>query len=72
MAEAGFYWTGSEHEQDSATCFICGKQLDNWECSDDPWYEHKKHAPNCSFVKLGRPESQLLVYFNWVVYLSRN
>lgn len=59
MAEAGFYWCGTIHANDSACCFLCHKELDGWENSDDPWQEHKQHAPQCQFVKLGRPEKQL-------------
>lgn len=61
MAEAGFYWCGSVKEEDTAACFLCGKVLDGWESTDDPWSEHKKHAPQCAFVKLGRPQRQLTV-----------
>lgn len=61
MAEAGFFWSGNKDEDDSATCFVCGKVLDGWESTDEPWSEHKKHAPQCSFVKFGRNESQLTV-----------
>lgn len=59
MAEAGFYWCGTEQYNDVACCFLCHKELDGWESTDDPWDEHKKHAPQCPFVKLGRPEKQL-------------
>lgn len=64
MAEAGFYWTGTERENDTATCFVCGKTLDGWESEDDPWKEHLKHAPQCEFVKLGRVESDMTVSCN--------
>ncbi|CRK90640.1 CLUMA_CG004343, isoform A [Clunio marinus] len=50
MAEAGFFYTGHGEDDDSATCFVCGKVLDGWESNDDPWEEHEKHAPNCRFV----------------------
>ncbi|XP_055390582.1 baculoviral IAP repeat-containing protein 5.2-A [Condylostylus longicornis] len=59
MAEAGFYWTGNGKGDDTTTCFACGKMLDGWEATDDPWLEHKKHAPQCCFVKLGKPERML-------------
>lgn len=58
MAEAGFFWKGI----DSVACFLCGKELDGWEPEDDPWSEHKKHAPQCVFVKFGRPENELKVF----------
>lgn len=61
MAEAGFYWSGNDREPDTVTCYICNKTLDGWEPTDDPWKEHAKHAPQCSFVKLGRKEAELTV-----------
>ncbi|XP_017119253.1 baculoviral IAP repeat-containing protein 5 [Drosophila elegans] len=61
MAEAGFYWTGTKRENDTATCFVCGKTLDGWESEDDPWKEHLKHAPQCEFVKLSCAEKDLTV-----------
>lgn len=61
MAEAGFYWSGTPTEPDSATCFACGKVLDGWEENDDPWDEHRQHAPQCVFVKIGKPEEMLTV-----------
>ncbi|XP_053681784.1 baculoviral IAP repeat-containing protein 5.2-B [Sabethes cyaneus] len=59
MAEAGFCWHGDDNEEDTAICFVCGKVLDGWEDTDDPWTEHRKHAPQCLFVKYGRPEAEL-------------
>lgn len=61
MAEAGFYWCGTMQENDAAACFLCGKVLDGWESTDNPWSEHKKHSPQCAFVKFGRPEDDLTV-----------
>ncbi|XP_046959767.1 baculoviral IAP repeat-containing protein 5 [Vanessa cardui] len=62
MAEAGFYSvaTGDE-DADAAKCFLCGKELDGWEASDDPWAEHKSHASKCAFVQLGKREDELLL-----------
>lgn len=37
MAQAGFYFIGNEQDHDLVECFICGKQLDGWEETDDPW-----------------------------------
>lgn len=65
MAEAGFYWCGTEQENDAAACFLCGKVLDGWESTDNPWSEHKKHSPQCAFVKLGRAEDELTVSFQF-------
>lgn len=61
MAEAGFFWKGTATEPDTAACFLCGKVLDGWEESDDPWMEHKKHAPQCVFAKKGKPEDEYTV-----------
>lgn len=57
MAEAGFYCIGC----DSAACFMCGKELDGWEEQDDPWLEHKRHAPQCQFVKNWKKEDDYTV-----------
>lgn len=62
MAEAGFYYTGSEGEPDSVECFLCEKPLDGWLAEDDPWVEHLKHSPNCTFAKLQQPENALTYY----------
>lgn len=61
MAEAGFYFKGTTSEPDTAACFLCGKVMDGWEESDEPWSEHKKHAPQCAFAKNGKPEDQYTV-----------
>lgn len=62
MAEAGFYWCGNmDKDRDTVCCFLCGKLLDGWESTDDPWSEHRQHAPQCHFVKLGRPEKDLTI-----------
>ncbi|KAL0118246.1 hypothetical protein PUN28_009119 [Cardiocondyla obscurior] len=55
MAAAGFYVIGNDDEPDLVECFICGKQLNGWEPSDDPWEEHEKHQSKCPFVKLNKP-----------------
>jgi baculoviral IAP repeat-containing protein 5 len=61
MAEAGFYWCGDERDNDTTACFICGKILDGWEETDDPWSEHRKHAPQCAFLKYGKAQQDLTV-----------
>lgn len=61
MAEAGFYWCGNSTDKDTVACFVCDKTLHGWESSDDPWKEHAKHAPQCTFVKYGRSEDELTV-----------
>ncbi|XP_053607852.2 baculoviral IAP repeat-containing protein 5 [Plodia interpunctella] len=62
MAEAGFYSVATgDDDADAAKCFLCGKELDGWEASDDPWEEHKSHAAKCAFVQLGKKEDELLL-----------
>lgn len=61
MAEAGFFWSGSEQSPDIASCFMCGKTLDGWEPTDDPWTEHLAHAPRCKFAKNKKSERQYTV-----------
>ncbi|CAH0750657.1 unnamed protein product [Diatraea saccharalis] len=62
MAEAGFYSVATGNEDaDAAKCFLCGKELDGWEPSDDPWAEHKSHAAKCAFVQIGKKEDDLLL-----------
>ncbi|KAI5620628.1 E3 ubiquitin-protein ligase XIAP, partial [Silurus asotus] len=47
LARAGFFSTGL---QDSVICFKCGGRLKNWQPDEDPWEEHAKHYPGCSFL----------------------
>lgn len=49
LAEAGFYFTPTEEEEDSATCVYCKKSLGGWEKGDDPTHEHQKRKPDCPF-----------------------
>lgn len=59
MARAGFIYTGTVEDPDSAQCFLCHKALDGWERNDDPWEEHLKHSSKCLFIKYGKPEEEL-------------
>lgn len=52
MARAGWY-REPNWGVDEVRCFVCFKELDGWQKDDDPWEEHKKHSPNCEFVKQG-------------------
>jgi hypothetical protein len=49
MAKAGFIYTG---ESDVVRCFGCSIRLSQWEKTDDPWVEHLKWSPECSFLKM--------------------
>ena len=39
MAVAGFYHCPTKYEPDLAKCYVCLKELDGWEPTDNPWYE---------------------------------
>ncbi|XP_043229691.1 baculoviral IAP repeat-containing protein 7-A-like [Amphibalanus amphitrite] len=47
LARAGFFYTGSA---DVAQCAFCWVSLGNWDPSDDPFEEHRRHSPLCSFL----------------------
>ncbi|KAK3535787.1 hypothetical protein QTP70_021099 [Hemibagrus guttatus] len=47
LARAGFYSMG---QGECVVCFKCGGQLKNWQPDDDPWVEHAKFYPGCSFL----------------------
>ncbi|PVF95879.1 hypothetical protein CPB86DRAFT_787558 [Serendipita vermifera] len=48
MAKAGWIFNpGPTESSDIATCFYCGKTLDDWASDDDPMHEHKIRVPNC-------------------------
>ncbi|XP_034546311.1 E3 ubiquitin-protein ligase XIAP [Notolabrus celidotus] len=47
LARAGFYSTGTG---DKVLCFCCGGGLKGWQTEEDPWEEHAKHYPGCSFL----------------------
>lgn len=47
LAEAGFYSTGTG---DKVLCFRCGGGLKGWQPEEEPWEEHAKHYPGCSFL----------------------
>ena len=55
MAEAGFYFVGTETEPDLARCYWCRKELGGWEPTDDPWAEHQRR--HCPFVAAGKKAS---------------
>lgn len=49
LAQAGFYYEG---RGDQVRCFHCDGGLRHWDPQDDPWTEHARWFPRCSFVKL--------------------
>ncbi|GLH01933.1 Apoptosis 1 inhibitor [Gryllus bimaculatus] len=41
-------------KSDKTVCFHCGGGLKDWEETDDPWVEHAKWFPKCSYVVLNK------------------
>lgn len=55
MAEAGFFFSGSN---DEVVCFQCGSLLHNWQTNDEPWARHFIANPNCFWVKSNMTEEK--------------
>ena len=53
MAMAGFYCRKLVGSEDNVCCFMCGKNLDGWDPTDEAWREHCSHAPQCPLATLG-------------------
>lgn len=49
LAQAGFFYEGVG---DQVRCFHCDGGLKHWDPHDDPWTEHARWFPNCSFLRL--------------------
>ncbi|KAL1781661.1 baculoviral IAP repeat-containing protein 3 [Sigmodon hispidus] len=77
LAKAGFYYIGPG---DRVVCFACGGKLSNWEPKDDAMSEHRRHFPNCPFLKdpsqsasrypvsnlsMQTHEARVRTFFNW-------
>ncbi|KAF9168733.1 hypothetical protein BGX20_011235 [Mortierella sp. AD010] len=50
LADAGFYWKPAMSSQDNVMCFLCGKSLDGWTDTDDPYDEHLSHSRTCGWA----------------------
>ncbi|KAF2130477.1 inhibitor of apoptosis repeat-containing protein [Dothidotthia symphoricarpi CBS 119687] len=50
LAYAGFVWRPTSASPDNVQCFACHCQLDGWEESDNPAYEHLTHSPSCGYA----------------------
>ena len=48
LAEAGFYMIA---RQDVVRCFSCHVVLQDWEKSNNVIDDHRRHSPNCTFLK---------------------
>lgn len=49
LAEAGMHYAGYG---DCARCFFCGGGLKNWEAPDNPWVEHARWFPKCTYLRM--------------------
>lgn len=47
LSQAGFFYRGLG---DQTQCAFCCITISEWEPSDNPMTEHRRHAPNCPFV----------------------
>lgn len=51
LAEAGFYHDPSSEYKDNVTCFVCEKQLADWDKDDDPFTIHwEKCGDSCPWA----------------------
>ncbi|ORY03836.1 hypothetical protein BCR34DRAFT_617663 [Clohesyomyces aquaticus] len=50
LAFAGFIFKPNPSSPDNVQCVTCHRQLDGWEPTDNPTYEHLTHSPNCGFA----------------------
>lgn len=51
MAQFGLYHHPNGTGDDRVMCFTCNVCLVCWEPKDEPWSEHERHSPACSFIK---------------------
>ncbi|KAJ5291964.1 hypothetical protein N7478_001215 [Penicillium angulare] len=58
MVEAGWYFCPTEEETDLASCAYCKLSLDGWEPKDDPYEEHYRRSPHCSFFVYAQPSTK--------------
>ncbi|KAF2866871.1 hypothetical protein BDV95DRAFT_611167 [Massariosphaeria phaeospora] len=50
LAYAGFVFKPTTASPDNVQCSYCACQLDGWEASDVPAFEHLTHAPDCGYA----------------------
>ncbi|KAH6669759.1 hypothetical protein F5X68DRAFT_236453 [Plectosphaerella plurivora] len=50
MAAAGFILNPTGTLLDNTTCILCNLQCFEWKSKDNPYDEHAKNNPDCSFV----------------------
>ena len=65
MAMAGFYCRPLTGSEDNVCCFMCAKNLDGWQPSDEAWNEHVAHAAACPLITLYLHASRLMTFDHW-------
>ncbi|KAL2820597.1 hypothetical protein BJX63DRAFT_279025 [Aspergillus granulosus] len=55
MVEGGWYFCPNEESADMASCAYCKLSLDSWEPKDNPFDEHYRRSPDCSFFAFAKP-----------------
>jgi len=56
LAEAGFYMIA---HRDVVRCFSCHVILQDWKRTEDVIDEHRRHSPDCEFLKLSHEKSNV-------------
>ena len=49
LANAGFFYEGYS---DKVICYYCSLMIGAWRPEDDPWTEHAKWLPDCTFLNV--------------------
>ena len=49
LAYAGLFYTG---QSDLVTCFMCGLDLCQWNCTGSAIKEHRKWSPDCVYLQM--------------------
>ncbi|KAK2801567.1 hypothetical protein FQN51_005274 [Onygenales sp. PD_10] len=57
LIEAGWYFCPSDESDDFVSCAYCKLSLDGWEPKDDPFDEHHRRSPECSFFVFATKKS---------------
>ncbi|KAL2855922.1 hypothetical protein BJY01DRAFT_196600 [Aspergillus pseudoustus] len=55
MVDGGWYFCPNEESADMASCAYCKLSLDCWEPKDNPFDEHYRRSPDCSFFVFAKP-----------------
>ncbi|CAL4161817.1 unnamed protein product [Meganyctiphanes norvegica] len=60
LAEAGFYSIGIS---DWVQCFHCAGGIFNWSSHDNPWHDHARLYPHCTFVRMQLGEEKVISFW---------